>query len=243
MSEPRFFLEEPCAPGSEVELHEHDVRHAALVLRLKPGDEITIVSGRISWRANVLVAKGDRVTATIEAMSAQPSGELPVEITILQALPKAAKMDDVVEKAVELGAARIVPIRCERSYGGESDNKIERWRRIARAAAQQSQRLFVPVVDAPAEFNEAIARFAARAHVIVAHEQARTGTLAAALQRVDANSSLALAVGPEGSFTTQELEFAKTSGCDIVSLGPTILRTETAAAALLAAIAALRGWW
>ena len=209
---------------------------------MKSGEAITIVHAGQAWRATLDDIGSDRATATIIEQTREAASELPVELIVLQAVPKGMKMDDVVEKVVELGAARIVPLRCARSYGGDSQQKIERWKRIAHAAAQQSQRLIVPSVDQPLNFHDAIDRFAATSHVIVAHESAAKGSLAASLRR-EATAKIAIAVGPEGSFTDGELQLATNAGCDLAWLGPTVLRTETAAAAMLAAISALRGWW
>ncbi len=242
MSAPRVFVSSPCAAGAQIELERDDARHLALVLRMKPGENITILAGGNPWSARLSEISSDRVVATIVERETHAASELPIEITVLQAVPKGTKMDDVVEKTVELGVSRVVPVRCARSYGGDSANKLERWRRIARSAAQQSQRLVVPDVEQPLRFSDAIARFAANSQVIVAHERAPHGSLEAAL-RTNASRPIALVVGPEGSFTDDELRLAREARCDIVSLGPTILRTETAAAAMLAAVAALLGWW
>ncbi len=242
MSLPRVFVRQTCAPGAPVDLDPSDSHHLASVLRMQLGDAIAVVSEGIVWRADLIELTRDRARALIVERSQERSQELPVAITVLQAIPKGAKMDDVVEKVVELGATRIVPVRCERSYGGDSDNKIERWRRVAAAAARQSRRLVVPQVDASASFQEAIERFSTAADVIVAHEEAPRGSLAQALERTE-RDQLAIAIGPEGSFSGDELHIARNAGCATASLGPTILRTETAAAAMIAAIAALRGWW
>jgi 16S rRNA (uracil1498-N3)-methyltransferase len=242
MSAPRVFVDQPCVPNVHITLEPNDARHLVRVLRMKAGEAITIVHAGEAWHAKLDEVGSDHATATIIEQLNAMSPELPVELIVLQAVPKGMKMDDVVEKVVELGAARIVPLRCARSYGGDSEVKIERWRRIARAAAQQSQRLIVPDVEQPLRFHDAIDRFAATSHVIVAHEGAAKGSLAAALQR-NSNAQLAIVIGPEGSFTSDELRLATNAGCDLAWLGPTILRTETAASAMLAAIAALRGWW
>ena len=242
MSAPRVFVDQTCAPNAQIALEPNDARHLVRVLRMKAGETITIVHAGHAWHAKLDDVGSDNATATIIEQTRDTPSELPIEVTVLQAVPKGMKMDDVVEKVVELGAARIVPLRCARSYGGDSDVKLERWRRIARAAAQQSQRLIVPDVEEPLRFHDAIDRFAATSHVIVAHEGATQGSLAASLRR-DAKATLAIVVGPEGSFTNDELQLASNAGCDLAWLGPTILRTETAAAAMLAAIAALRGWW
>lgn len=242
MSVPRVFVDQACKPNAQIALESSDARHLVRVLRMKAGEAITIVHAGQAWHAKLDDLGSGHTTATIIEHTRDTPSELPTEVIVLQAVPKGMKMDDVVEKVVELGAARIVPLRCARSYGGDSDVKLKRWRRIARAAAQQSQRLMVPDVEEPVRFHDAIDRFAAISHIIVAHEGAAQGSLASSLRR-DAKAKLAIVVGPEGSFTNDELQLASNAGCDLAWLGPTILRTETAAAAMLAAIAALRGWW
>jgi 16S rRNA (uracil1498-N3)-methyltransferase len=166
-----------------------------------------------------------------------------VEVTVLQAVTKGARFDDVVEKTVELGARRIVPVECARSYGEATEHKVERWRRIARAAAQQSRRRSLPAVEEPATWETAIARHASMMPVVVGWERSTKGSLAEVIRRCAGAVALAIAVGPEGSLTDEEIEFARCAGCSMAWLGPTILRTDTAAAAMLAAIASGCGWW
>jgi 16S rRNA (uracil1498-N3)-methyltransferase len=238
----QVFVSEDCAAGALVALDPSDERHLRSVLRIQPGDALTVVSQGKPWRAQVHALEHDRILAKILEPAAH-RGELPVEIIVLQAIPKGNKIDEVIEKVTELGAARIVPIRCERSYGGDSNAKLARWRRIARAAAAQSQRLVIPQVDESSELRTAFERFSKSAQLLVAWEQAPESSLALALSRSDRGQALAIAVGPEGSFTETELDAADRLHATRVSLGPTTLRTETAAAAAIAAIAALRGYW
>lgn len=238
----RVFTTQPCSPGRQVSLAPEDVRHIALVLRMQRGDSITVVSDRVAWNAQLEEVRRDRVVVTILAES-KLGGELPVEVIVVQAIPKGTKMDDVIEKVTELGASQILPVRCERSYGGDAPHKLERWRRIARSAAAQAQRLSAPHVEAAADLLGTLERLASAVHVLVAWERAPHASLASSLARVDARRSLAVVIGPEGSFTDAELSAAKRLHCDVVSLGSTTLRTETAAAAAIAAIAALRSWW
>ena len=174
-----------------------------------------------------------RVRARALHPSAETGGELPVKITVLQALTKGSKFDDVVEKCVELGAHRIVPVVCARSYADAGFHRLQRWRRLAKAAAQQSRRRVLPTVADVVAWGEAVAN---AQPLLVAWESAQPGSLANALERLGPAPELAIAVGPEGSFTGDELEVALAAGSTLVSLGPTILRTETAAAAMLAAI-------
>jgi 16S rRNA (uracil1498-N3)-methyltransferase len=242
MKPPRVFVSAPCGPSVKIKLDSEDTHHLRDVLRMSAGDPITVVCDGIAWDANISTLSPHGATVSVLQRSSQASSEFPVEVIVLQALPKGTKMDSVIEKVVELGATRIVPLRCARSYGGESDAKLLRWRRIARAAAQQAQRMIVPAVDQPTNFDAAIAQLACSAHVIVASERARPASLSEAVRR-ETQKPMALVVGPEGSFTDDELRYAAEAGCDLASLGPTILRTETAATAMIAAIAALRGWW
>jgi 16S rRNA (uracil1498-N3)-methyltransferase len=236
----RVFVAASCAAGQLVSLTSADTRHLRLVLRVQRGDEVTVVSNATAWRARVEDIAGDSMRVQIvEPMTVR--GELPQRVTVLQAIPKGTKMDEVIEKVTELGASRIVPIRCQRTYGGESAAKLDRWRRIARSAAAQSQRLIVPSVDASMDVADALAAFSRDTRVLVAWEQAARGSLALAL--AGEQRPLSIAIGPEGSFTEEELQQAQGLGCDLVSLGPTTLRTETAAAAAIAAIAVTLSWW
>ena len=242
MSQPRFFVDARCSPGVEVTLRTDDARHARLVLRMRAGDSVVVVCDGAAWAARLSQVSANQTTARIDAMRAEQGGELPAFVTVLQALPKGAKFDDIVEKTVELGARRIVPVRCERGYADAGDRKLERWRRIARAAAMQSRRRFVPEVDSPIAWSDGVL-LARSQPVLVAYERALSGTLAAALAKSQDGMPFAIAVGPEGGLAPAEVDAAQAAGCELVSLGPTTLRTETAAAALLVACAAYRGWW
>ena len=238
MSAPRFFVAAPISIGATIALEPDDVHHASHVLRLRADAPIVVVAGGVAWDA--VIAAADCATAHILRPSPDGGGDIGIDVTILQALIKGAKFDDVVEKCVELGARRIIPVRCERSESEASPHKIERWRRIARSAAQQSRRSILPTVDEPLAFADAVT--AVKATLIVASERAPKGSLAKALRENADAKVFAIVVGPEGSFTDAELEIAMKAGASFVSLGPAILRTETAAAALLAAIASVRVW-
>jgi 16S rRNA (uracil1498-N3)-methyltransferase len=238
----RVFVDAECAPGTLVSIPLGDVRHLRLVLRLKAGDEITIVSDQKAWQALLETVEVDRILARITKPDSRRP-ELPNDIILLQAIPKGNKMDAVIEKVTELGASRIVPIICERSYGRQTGAKLERWRRIASAAAAQSQRVAVPEVDEAIGLSDALERFFQKARLLVAWEQAPAGSLPPALRAKSGADALAVVIGPEGSFTDSDLNAARRAGAHFISLGATTLRTETAAAAAIAAICALRGWW
>jgi 16S rRNA (uracil1498-N3)-methyltransferase len=243
MSTPRFFVSEFCEPGREVTLDRDDAGHAHRVLRMRAGDAAIVVRDGAAWDAVLTQISGSSARALVGAAREEPGGELPAAVTVMQALTKGAKFDFVVEKSVELGARRIVPVRCERSYADASDLKIERWQRIAKAAAAQSRRRHLPVIEEPVAWAQALADWRDTPAPIVAYESAAAHTLSAALATACGAPRLAIAIGPEGGLTDAEAEMARSAGCALVSLGPTTLRTETAALALLAAIAARCDWW
>jgi 16S rRNA (uracil1498-N3)-methyltransferase len=243
MSAPRFFVEEVCETGRDVSLDREDAGHAHRVLRMREAESVIVVRDGAAWDAVLTHIDASGARVKVGAKRDEVGGELPVAVTVMQGLAKGSKFDFLVEKVVELGARRIIPVRFERSYADASDLKLERWRRIARAAAAQARRRHVPMVDQPVAWTHALAQWRTAPAPIVAYEDAPPHTLAAALKDVCDTAHLAIAIGPEGGLTDGEVEAAKDNGCALVSLGPTTLRTETAALAMLAAIAARCAWW
>jgi 16S rRNA (uracil1498-N3)-methyltransferase len=243
MGSPRFFTADDATAGALVALDAVDAHHASGVLRSKVGEPLTLVSDGAAWDAEFASIGRNSVTVRAVRRSADQSGELPVRIVVLQALTKGAKFDDVVEKTVELGASRIVPVLCARSEAEGGPNKTDRWRRIARAAAMQSRRRIVPEIDASCSWDDALARFAVGALTLLAFEGAASGSFASAIATYRRDNAIVIAVGPEGGLQADEVGHARLHGAQVVSLGPTTLRTETAAAALLAASASSLGWW
>jgi 16S rRNA (uracil1498-N3)-methyltransferase len=164
-------------------------------------------------------------------------------VTIAQAVPKGQKMDLVVEKATELGAHAIVPVRSARVIGHDtSPAKVERWRRIAKSAAQQSGRLHVPDVADVHDWDALLATFAEYDRVYVPWELAEPAPLRDVFETELAHARRVLIViGPEGGFAADEVERARAAGARPISLGRRILRTETAALVVLAALLYARG--
>jgi 16S rRNA (uracil1498-N3)-methyltransferase len=243
MASPRYFTSEPVTAGAVLQLEEADAHHASSVLRCKAGESLTLVAASVAWDAEFASCGKREVTVRAIQAAVDQAGELPAPVIVLQAVTKGAKFDDVVEKTVELGAARIVPVLFARSEAEGSATKDERWRRIARAAAMQSRRRTIPVVDAPLDWEVALERYARGALTLVAFEGAPRTTLEEAVQKYQRGDALVIAIGPEGGLLRDEVDRARVRGAHIVSLGPTILRTETAGAALLAAVASRLGWW
>ena len=236
----RFFVEGVGVVGDAVEIHGSDARKIIHVLRLRDGDSIEIVDSAGSLFSATLAISGPLVKATLSAAVAR-EGSLPgrLRIDVAQALPKGRKMDLVVEKATELGADAILPFHSERTIPTDaSDAKLERWRRLAKTAAQQCGRLNVPTITAPLRsFDALLARFEEYDAILFAWELASHEPLLQRLPPLLADARRVLiVVGPEGGFTHEEGEAATARGAAPIWLGPRILRTETAAMALLAIV-------
>lgn len=209
--------------------------HLARVMRLREGDALLVADGcgtmyRCTVRASGRDATECAVHERIEAMNEPRRG-----ITLAQAvLKQPARMDWVMEKAVELGVSRILPLRSSRVVAvGE---KRARWSELTRAAMKQSMRCLWPPVEEVADLQHALHR-CEDTDVFLCHESAAPEhTLAAALAALDATRAVAIFIGPEGGFTDDEISYARERGASIVSLGPRRLRSETAAIAALAIV-------
>jgi 16S rRNA (uracil1498-N3)-methyltransferase len=213
-----------------------DHHYLAHVLRVRPGDEVVVFDGRGgSARARVDAVTADAVSLAVGDIERTPAPR--VDLALLVALLKGEKMDLVVQKATELGAARIVPLRAERSVvklePSRAGARIARWQKIANEAARQCGRADAPAIAAPAAPAEAFA--AASGFRVAFHERAVTP-----LRRVLPEAPperVAIAIGPEGGFTDAEIDSAAAAGFAVCGLGPRVLRAETAAIAALAAVA------
>jgi 16S rRNA (uracil1498-N3)-methyltransferase len=236
ISRDRFFVPGVHAAGERIALASDDAHKVAHVLRMRAGEGITVVDSAGAVFEAVVDADDGAFARLIKRASA-PSESL-IEVTLAQAIPKGQKMDFVVEKTTELGVSAILPVRSARVIGAQTSvGKVERWRRIARSAAAQSGRTRVPEVGDILAWDALLASFPAYDRVLLPWEvvepaplRSRLGELLAGAQRV-----LAI-VGPEGGFSRDEAAAATAAGAHAISLGPRILRTETAGIALLAVI-------
>jgi 16S rRNA (uracil1498-N3)-methyltransferase len=209
--------------------------HLARVLRARPGQEFDVSTGERVRRARIVRVSQARVEFELLGDVEQAAGP---DITLLLAIFKFDRMEWALEKAVELGAARIVPVTAQRTsshLASASGKRVERWRRIARQAAQQARRACVPEIAPPASLKEAVAVPADTRIVLVESEQQRS------LKEIlggRSQGSVALAIGPEGGWTDDELQRFAGAGWSAASLGNNILRAETAAIAALAIVLA-----
>ena len=243
----RFFVEGVHAVGDRVAFAADDARKLATVLRKRSGDRVQVVdSGGAAFAATLDVdglGRDARVRATLDERLERGDAETVLRVTIAQAVPKGQKMDLVVEKATELGAHAIVPVRSARVIGHDtSPAKVERWRRIAKSAAQQSGRARVPHVTDVHGWEALLATFGDFDRVYVPWELAPPAPLREVFEReLEHARSVLVVIGPEGGFSVDEIERARYAGASAISLGRRILRTETAALVVLAAILYERG--
>jgi 16S rRNA (uracil1498-N3)-methyltransferase len=206
--------------------------HLSLVLRAQVGQEFDIAVGELVRRGTIASVAIDRVEFALgETLPAQA----PAPITLLLAVFKFDRMEWAIEKCTELNVTLIVPViarRTEKHLAQAAAKRVERWRRIAREASQQSRRLSEPEVGDPVKLTDAL-HIEAQAKVVLAETESDV-QLSDVLRERPETKSLAIAVGPEGGWTPEELQLFVESGWKPASLGPTILRAETAAIAALA---------
>lgn len=210
-------------------------QHLARVLRAQPGQIFDVVANGFLHRAEIVSADEREVLFTLHE-ELEADAALPVHL--LMAVFKFDHMEWGIEKATELGVARITPVlarRTEKHLVLASAKRVDRWRRIALEAAKQSRRTDVPVVDDPATLKAALGMVDAGTKLLLA-ETEQENTLSAGLAGAE---TVALAIGPEGGWTVEEMTLFSESGWKHVTLGPRILRAETAAIAALAVCAAL----
>jgi 16S rRNA (uracil1498-N3)-methyltransferase len=225
----RFFVAQdqiPVISGS-------DVHHIKNVLRMKAGDPLELLDGTGQiYSAKISEIKKDKVICDLVS-SKHEEKELKVKVTLAQCLPKAKKMDLVVQKCTELGVHEIIPALSERSIS--KAEKQERWKKIAREAAEQSGRSTIPEILPLTKFEEVLKIKEKFDLALIPWELEKETSLKKVLTNYQTNRLLIL-IGPEGGFSRSEIELARSAGFIPVSLGPAILRTETAGMAMLAMI-------
>ena len=230
----RFFTSDIQAHTAAV--RGEDVKHISRVLRLRIGDCVQLCDGQGNeCDASISAIAPDAVTFETQPWRRAKS-EPDVSVTLFQCLPKAGKMETIIQKCVELGACGFVPVQSERCVvvlKPPYEGRIERWQRVSEEAAKQSRRGIVPVVALPEPLKSL--DFSAFDTVLVAYENERTVSLKQAL-RSGAHKIIAIVIGPEGGFSEEEIAILTTRGATSVSLGTRILRTETAGMAMLAQI-------
>jgi len=242
----RFFADESGIQNGIARLNAEDSAHALRVLRLTEGEEIELVCAPERYLAVIETADMDGVTVRV----ARPlrATEAQTRVTLFQGLPKADKMELIAQKLTELGAAAIQPVAMERCVvkleGKDAQKKTERWQKIAREAVKQCARIDVPEVRTPQRLAALKEDFAALDVLIVPWEDARDGSIRECLAPYQEKETLSVGVliGPEGGISEKEAKWlSEKAGAKLVTLGPRILRTETAAIAAVTMVMTLRG--
>ena len=239
----RFYTDAALSADMDVFLMPDDARHALTVLRLKSGQHIEIVMDGSRYEAEFIGDDSRNVSARI--LSPLPSTEAGLSVTLFQGLPKADKMDLVVQKSTELGAVKIVPVlmnRCVvRPDRKDTARRLERWRRIAREAGKQSGRCIIPEVAEPVPLDRLAENVKLPETNIVPWEEASGFGPLAFRSSHPGLSSLGILIGPEGGIDKDEISLLQSQGFIPVTLGKRILRTETAGPAAISCFMSLYG--
>lgn len=229
----RFTFAPERLAGGRVTFDREETRHLARVLRLRPGDTVVASSGDGLDHTVRLEALGEAATGIVIATQAR-SSESPLEVTLLQGVPKGDKMETIVRMATELGVARIGAVLTERTIvqlePSRWRERARRWQRVAKEATKQCGRAVVPAIDTPQPLAACLDALGAPTpgELRLCVWEGTTTALAPALDAAAGATRVRVLVGPEGGFATHEVDAAARHGFTVASLGPRVLRTETA---------------
>lgn len=236
----RFFVDKENISESTIKIDGEDVKHIVNVLRIEAGEEIEVCDkeGR-DYKCKIVEISKENVSCEILDIY-KSKGESEIEITLFQGIPKSTKMELIVQKSTELGVKRIVPIMTARSIvkindRKKEDKKIERWSKIAAEAAKQSKRGVIPEISSLMAFTEMIDHLRDEPMVIVPYESEEDIGIKSVLKDCK-HKKINIVIGPEGGFAEKEITSLKAMNSHIVTLGPRILRTETAGFTTLAIV-------
>lgn len=211
-----------------------EIHHAIHVVRLKPGEEVTLFDGAGSEAAGVIQSLNKK-EARIQILSHKKNKPLWPKIILACAIPKKSKFETIIEKATELGVDEIIPLQTQRTevrINKEGGKKSKRFEDIAINACKQSKRSYLPKIHPITSFNDAF-KLTANSSIIIPSLWGETKPLLKVLPTIS-NQSISFFIGPEGDFTPDEYKEARNKGAIAVSLGPMVLRVETAAICVVA---------
>jgi len=243
---PRFFVDKEQITDSLVYITGDDVKHISKVLRLRENEEITVCDMcKNDYLCRIKEISTDRVVASVTSKEVNHA-ESDIQITLYQGLPKSDKMDYIVQKCVELGVSKIVPVITKRAVSRPSDSekKVSRWQKIAAEAAKQCGRGIIPEIGTIVELKDVISDIAGNTDFlnIMPYEEEKVGKLRDVLV-LSGKTKINIFIGPEGGFDISEVYLCRDNGVCTVTLGPRILRTETAPLAVCAAVMYELGDW
>lgn len=242
----RFFIPSDWLTPTTVSLHDEIARQIRTVLRMQPGDEIIVLDNSgAEWQ--VKLTDIGQVKSQGQIIGRRPAqGEPALQLTLYQGALKAQKFEWVLQKGTELGVSRFTPTLCHRSIANDSHalvKKYPRWQRIIQEAAEQSRRGRLPDLAPPLPLDEAIRQAKTQHTLLVMPWEAATDASLKAVLTAKPADSIATFIGPEGGFTEAEAATARQAGAHLITLGPRILRAETAGVVICAAILYELGEW
>lgn len=236
---PKFFAARENVSDNEIIIDNEDVGHITRVLRLCEGDSIEICDGMGNdYTAVIKSVEKKRIVCTVKEKRVSDT-EANIAVTLFQGIPKASKMEYIIQKNTELGIVRIVPCamaRCVSKIDGKEDKKAERWSKIAESAAKQSGRGVIPEVNCAVDFKTAVDMMKQSDIYFAPYECETHGNLKKVLTSVQGAKTVSFMIGPEGGYDPSEVEYLHKNGIPTVTLGKRILRTETAGEAVLSMI-------
>lgn len=233
----KFFVKPEQINNERVELIGEDVNHIKNVLRYQPGQEVIIgdeTSGE-NYSCQISKIEKEKVILTI-LQKLEQTGEPKTYIHLFQGLPKADKMEHIIQKGTEIGISEFTPVALSRSIvkleGKESLKKVERWQKIAQTAAKQCKRDKIPTINSVQNLKNVYENLKEYDIVLIAYEEEQENSLKEEIQKYkekkEKNNKIAILIGPEGGLAIDEVEMVKKIGGKVVTLGKRILRTETA---------------
>lgn len=238
----KFFIETKQITNNTIEIIGEDVNHIKNVLRLKKGEKIQICNKqeKKTYESEIQEIKKDSIICKIRQEITQTT-ESNIYIHLFQGLPKAEKMETIIQKTTEIGISEITPVTMERTIvkldEKSKQNKTQRWQKIAEVAAKQSKRDIIPKINSPINFKNIYENLEKYGIVLVAYEDEYNTTIKQVLKQIKQeynkcqtiqDKKIAIIIGPEGGISKQEIQYLVENGAKSVSLGKRILRTETA---------------
>ncbi|MCB6994563.1 16S rRNA (uracil(1498)-N(3))-methyltransferase [bacterium 210820-DFI.6.37] len=237
----RFFVDSGDVGETSIVIRsKEDIRHILRVLRLKEGDRIEL-SDSCQWEYDAEITKACEDLVEARILDKQKFAREPkVQVTLFQGIPKQSKMDSIVQKCVELGVYRIVPVFMDRTVvvdKGNFNKKLERWQKVSAEAVKQCRRGIIPEISGAIRSAELPKELAGFDLILFPYENETGRTMKDCLRDLKVRpKTIAVLIGPEGGFSDKEAHELKANGADCVTLGKTILRTETAGPAALSMI-------
>lgn len=233
----RFFVEPRQITGQMAAITGPDVKHISKVLRMNVGESITLLDGTgLVYHGEITEIKKEEVVCRILGRE-KSTFEPTIKVTLVQGIPKGDKMETIIQKCTELGVDQVIPLAAERSVvkldGRKAAERQERWQRVAAEAAKQCRRSGIPRVQRLCQWEELLSRIPPGALVLMPWEDEKKQSLRQVLEQAAHPGEVYILIGPEGGFGDREVALAVERCFSLVTLGPRILRTETAGPSVL----------